>query len=104
MIWNIHMTEQEAVLSAPTPPEGPSIGPITFKRDWRHILKRAWSIKLILVAATFSGAEAALPFAKELGYMEWMPGGVFALVAFFISFAALISRLLAQSNMPSKED
>jgi len=69
------------------------------RRNWKSILLRAWSVRLILTAALFSGFETALPYAKELGWLEWLPGGTFAILAFLVSFGALIARIVVQNNL-----
>ncbi|WP_081455273.1 DUF7940 domain-containing protein [Roseibium aggregatum] len=33
--------------------------------DWRAVLQRAWSVRLMLLAALLSGAEVALPFLGD---------------------------------------
>ena len=44
--------------------------------DWRAVLTRAWSIRLILLAAVLSGLEVALPL------LPWaVHPGVFAALA-----------------------
>lgn len=75
---------------------------VTLKENWRAILKHAWSIRLMMLAALLSGFEAFLPWAKEVGWFEWLPGGLFALVVLFISFAAMYSRLVVQKNITDK--
>lgn len=62
--------------------------------DWRRVLARAWSIRLILLAAILSGAEVAMMFWVP----DW-PAGLLAAVSGLVSAAALVSRILAQSNM-----
>lgn len=61
-----------------------------------HVFKRAMSIKLILIAAAFSGLEVALPYIDE-----WIviPRGLFAAVSGFTTMAACIARLTVQSKM-----
>jgi hypothetical protein len=62
--------------------------------DWRQVLKRAWSIRFMLLAALLSGAEVALPFLGDF----IAPGLLAALSAVTVS-AAFVARLLAQRNM-----
>jgi hypothetical protein len=61
--------------------------------DWRDILRRAWSIRLMLLAGLLSGCEAILPlFSDSFPMPRWASS---ALVAVVIA-AAFITRLLAQ--------
>jgi hypothetical protein len=63
--------------------------------NWQGVLRRAWSIKFMLIAGVFSGAEFALPYTREFFPLD---PGVFALLAFFATAGGLISRLIAQRN------
>jgi len=62
--------------------------------NWRAVLQRAWSVRLMLLAALFSGAEVALPF---LG--DFIAPGWFAAVSALMVSAAFVARILAQRNM-----
>ncbi|MCK9994472.1 MAG: hypothetical protein Dbin4_02992 [Alphaproteobacteria bacterium] len=62
--------------------------------NWRTIVKRAWSIRLMLLGAISSGAEAALPF-----FAEEFPRGIFAALSFTVVAAAFAARLIAQESM-----
>jgi len=62
--------------------------------NWREILKEAWSIRFILLAAFLSGCEAILPL-----YWDTMPRSLFALLAFFFCAAAFTARLVAQKDI-----
>lgn len=65
-----------------------------FVPDWRRILRRAWSIRLAIIAALFSGAEVVLPmFAAEL------PRNLFAALSFAAIVGAAVTRLVAQPKM-----
>jgi hypothetical protein len=59
--------------------------------DWKWLLKNAWSVRLMVLAALLSGAEVVLPL-----YSERIPHGVFAISMFFVTAAALIARFVAQ--------
>ena len=62
--------------------------------DWRKIARRAWSIRLSIVAAIFTAAEVVEPLFGDV-----LPRGVFVLLAFSASISAAIARLLAQPEM-----
>jgi len=60
--------------------------------NWRLVLRHAWSIRLMLLAALLSGAEVALPF-----FEYQMPTGIFAAMSALTTAAALIARFVAQA-------
>lgn len=64
--------------------------------DWKRIVRKAWSVKLMLLAALLSAGEVAVPLLE--GVLD-MPRGIFAAISGFLTFAALIARLLAQRSM-----
>ena len=47
--------------------------------DWRRIARRAWSIRLSIVAALFTAAEVVVPLFGDV-----LPRGVFVLLASFL--------------------
>lgn len=61
--------------------------------DWKQILRKAWSIRLIVVAGLLSGLEVALPFLSEA-----MPRGLFAGLSMVVVGGAFISRIVAQNG------
>lgn len=63
-------------------------------RDWKLILRKAWSIRLILLAGLLSGIEVALPFIDDR-----VPRGVFALWSLVITGAAFVARVVAQKGL-----
>jgi len=68
---------------------------MTFRPDWRRILTRAWSVRLMLLAGLLSGLEVALQYIDLP-----LPPGVFAALMTVIVAAAFIARLMAQENLP----
>lgn len=67
--------------------------------NWAFILKRAWSIRLILLAGVLSGAEIALPYmAPET------PSGLFAGLSALATAGAFISRIVAQKGVTDDAD
>ncbi len=64
--------------------------------DWRAVLRRAWSIRLALLAALLSGLEVLLPI---LDGAIAIPHGVFAALAGLTSAAAFYARLVAQKGL-----
>lgn len=62
--------------------------------NWRDILKRAWSIRFMIIAGVLSGVEVALPFFEPM-----FPQGVFAALSAISVGAAFIARLIAQKDL-----
>jgi len=68
--------------------------------NWRLILKKAWSVRLILLSGLLSGLEVALPIIREaLEPLQIVPTGVFAGVALVTTMAAVIARVVAQPGI-----
>jgi hypothetical protein len=67
---------------------------IVFLEDWRKIARRAWSIRLSIVAAVFTAAEVVMPL-----FGDALPRGVFVLLAFIASIGATVARLVAQPEV-----
>jgi hypothetical protein len=68
--------------------------------NWRKILWKAWSIRLLLIAGLLSAIEAVLPFMREI---VPVPPGVFALLTLLATFAAIVARLIAQKSLRGDE-
>lgn len=64
--------------------------------DWKRILQRAWSIRLMVLAAILSGAEVAMPYLD--GYVD-IPPRLFALLSGLTVSAAFIARIVAQRSI-----
>ena len=62
--------------------------------DWRKIARRAWSIRLSIVAPIFTAAEVVVPLFGDV-----LPRGVFVLLALSASTGAAIARLVAQPEI-----
>lgn len=61
--------------------------------DWQHVLRKAWSVRLMLLAGVLTGIEFVLPM-----FAHAMPHGVFAALSFLSVSAALVARLVAQES------
>lgn len=69
-------------------------------RDWRAVLRHAWSVRLMLLAAFLTALEAVLPFFSDL-----IPRWPFAILTFAVVAAALVARFVAQPRtMPGDTD
>lgn len=62
--------------------------------NWKDILRKAWSIRLILLAGLLSGLEVALPF-----FSDAMPRGIFASLSVLVVGGAFVARLVAQQGL-----
>lgn len=68
--------------------------------DWKAVLTRAWSMRLLGLSIVLGAAELALPFMQ--GVLPIQPGS-FAALIFVTNIAAAIVRLLAQRR-PAEPD
>ena len=66
--------------------------------EWRQIVKKAWSFRLVLLAAVLSGLEIVLPYM-----IDKFPNGVFITLSFVVTVAALIARVIAQPKMDNSD-
>ncbi|OKL45001.1 hypothetical protein [Pseudovibrio exalbescens] len=62
--------------------------------DWRRVLARAWSLRLLIIAAVLQGLEAAIPY---LG--GFVPEGVMLALSFIATAGAFAARLMAQKEL-----
>jgi hypothetical protein len=61
--------------------------------DWRDVLKRAWSVRLIALAFLLTAVEVLLPY---LG--GWVSPGVLGPLAALSTAGAFVARLMAQKG------
>lgn len=67
--------------------------------DWRWVLRYAWSVRLLFVAALLTGGEAAIGVLTAFSLApSWLPPGALAVLAFAVSMAALVARFMAQTK------
>ena len=66
--------------------------------DWSLVLKKAWSVRLAVLAAAFSAAEVALPF-----FTPFFPDRTMAVLAVLASTGAVIARIWAQPSMHAED-
>lgn len=70
--------------------------------DWRRILRKAWSFKLIILSGLLSGLDVAMPIIQQsIESLQIVPNGAFAILAVLASAAAAIARVLVQ---PAEKD
>jgi hypothetical protein len=65
----------------------------TLLPDWKRILRKAWSVRLIVLAAIFSGAEVVVPL-----FYDAIPRNAFAVLSGITTAAALIARVMMQKD------
>ena len=62
---------------------------------WKRVLRRAWSIRLMLLAGLLSGLEAILPIVMDaVPWPRWVASTVISLVVGL----AFVTRLMAQQD------
>ena len=71
---------------------------MTLVADWKRILRKAWSIRLLLLGGLLSGIEVMLPF-----YDGAMPRGWFAALSGLTVAGAFVARIVAQPRMYEPE-
>lgn len=69
---------------------------MTLVSDWKHILRKAWSVRFIILAGLLSMCEALLWLFPDV-----IPPAPYAAAIFFVSIAALGSRIMAQKDFTS---
>ena len=63
--------------------------------DWKRVLRRAWSIRLMLLAGLLSGLEAILPIVMDaIPWPRWLASTVIS----FVVGLAFVTRLMAQKD------
>lgn len=71
--------------------------------NWRRVIKRAWSIRLMILAGLLSGIEVILSLPDIAERLDW-PQGLFAAASGLTTMAAFIARLIAQGNVNEADD
>lgn len=66
--------------------------------DWKWVLTRAWSIRLLALAASLSGLEVAIQVMIVWQIKPPIPAGVFAALSGLVTVAAFIARFCAQEH------
>jgi hypothetical protein len=64
------------------------------KDDWRQIVRKAWSIRFMLLAFALTMAEVMLPF-----FSDAVPPRAFALLSGLAVAGAFVARLVAQRDV-----
>ncbi len=61
--------------------------------DWRTLVRRAWSIRLMALAFVFTSTEVMLPF-----FSDAIPPRLFAVLSGVAVAGAFVARLMAQQK------
>lgn len=61
---------------------------------WRYVARRAWSMRLMLLAGILTGCEAILPL-----YADALPRGLFAAITVVVILGAMLARITVQKGM-----
>ncbi len=62
--------------------------------EWRVIARKAWSFRLLVLAAVLSGWEVILPYFGDV-----IPRGIFTGLSFVVTCGAMVARVVAQPRM-----
>lgn len=62
--------------------------------NWKEILRKAWSIRLALLATVFSVTQAVVPI-----YADVLPRHVFAALTVVSTVGVIIARLVFQEDV-----
>lgn len=62
--------------------------------EWRWLLRRAWSIRLVVLAGLLSGCEVVLPL-----FVDTLPRNLFAVLSMLAAIGAGVARVMAQPKM-----
>lgn len=76
--------------------------PIKPVENWREILRHAWSVRLMLLAALLSAIEVSIQVLLAFSVKLPIPGGLFAAFAGFVTLAATVARFVAQQKLGAK--
>lgn len=77
----------------PNPDSGGAGVRLWLLSDWKWVATKAWSARLLILAALLSGFEALMSVFLD---SPPIPRGTFAILFFLITAAAFVARLIAQ--------
>ena len=67
---------------------------MTLHDNWQTLLRKAWSVRLMVLAFLLTMAEVMLPF-----FSDAVPPKLFAVLSGLAVAGAFVSRLIAQKDM-----
>lgn len=62
--------------------------------DWKRLLRKAWSIRLLVLSGLLSGCEVVLPL-----FVDTLPRNLFAGLSMLAAIGAGVARVVAQPKM-----
>jgi Trk-type K+ transport system membrane component len=62
--------------------------------NYKEVLRKAWSVRLIVLAGVLSGLEAILPM-----FVSNFPRGLFAVLSMVTTTGAFVARLVVQRDL-----
>lgn len=62
--------------------------------EWKWLIRKTWSIRLVILSALLSGFEVILPL-----FVDTIPRNLFAALSMCSAIAAGIARVVAQPKM-----
>jgi hypothetical protein len=68
-----------------------------FDPNWKHILVRAWSSKLLMLAGAMTAVEVSAPLLWDHGLLD-LPPYVYPLGMGIVVSTALVARLMVQEG------
>ena len=72
--------------------------PMKLLRNWKNVLKRAWSVRLIALAGVLTGLESIIPM-----WVDSIPRPVFSMLSVAVITLAMVARLIAQEGLDKDE-
>lgn len=67
---------------------------MTLLPEWKWLIRKTWSIRLVILSAVLSGIELILPL-----FVDTIPRSLFAALSMCSAIAAGIARVVAQPKM-----
>lgn len=69
-------------------------GGVTLLPEWKRLIRKAWSIRLIVLSGLLSGMEIILPL-----FVDAIPRHVFAVLSMLAAIGAGVARVMVQPGM-----
>ena len=71
--------------------------------NWREVLTKAWSLRLIALAGLLTGIEAAMSVLPS-EWTLWMPMWLWPVATLLITIGAFVARLIAQDSLRNAKE
>lgn len=73
---------------------GSRVDQVKLYANWKEILRKAWSIRLALLATVFSVTQAVVPI-----YADVLPRHVFAILTAVSAIGVIVARIVFQEDV-----